>query len=69
MEGELVLTVDTGFNRFLNRGFKYLALSPYLDDPSQLLLNFIGGAFVCGGRSFGNDRGESDQEVVLLPRL
>lgn len=65
----MVLTVDAGFDCLLNRGFKNLTLPPYLYDSSQLLLDFVGGAFVGGGRRFGNDWGESDQEVVFLPRL
>lgn len=65
----MALTVDAGLNCFLNRGFKYLTLPPNLDDSSQLLLDFVCGPFVGGGRSFSNDGGESDQEVVFLPRL
>lgn len=66
---DMALTVDAGFDCFLNRGLKYLTLPPYLYDSSQLLLDFVRGPFVGGGRSFGNDGGESDQEVVFLPSL
>lgn len=65
----MALTVNACLDCFLNRGLKNLTLPPNLDDSSQLLLDFVRGPFVGSGRSFGNDGGESNQEVVFLPRL
>lgn len=66
INGSLQRTVYASFNSFLYGGFEYLPLPPHLNYPSEFLLNFIRGSFVCNGSSFGEDGGKGDDKVILL---
>lgn len=50
-----VPTVDSGFNRLLDRLLEDLTLPPYFDNSAQLLLHLIRCPSVSGRSGFGND--------------
>lgn len=69
MLGKEKLTIDPSLDSFLNRQLENLSLSPDLHNPPQLLLHLVRGALICAGRSFSDDGGKGDQEVVLTTGL